>query len=391
MTQKVLKLHVLRYSCQVCAYHGTHFRQMNTGPEIRSICVKCSWRNNPDNYRENVFIFILKVPTGTVYYSIHVLIPLRRQPWINTTDSAARTPTSLRANRAPGAAAPPTAATTVHAATRVSALESFPRLLQPIPVSAASAQHALASATQEMPSSATAIQAKATKVNPKTYTLERLQDKWLADRLNESVNWKRLHVDSADLSKSLVAAKQFYNLVTGPAGPIGGKGSSTDFSQEHPTSHSGNTSKSQVLLELLKQSEVLADNLDQLLGMLHSLEREAHAEGIGFSPRGWKLVQSTEEALGAAGAFAETLDDVASSDSSISLRGSSRLPATVLRLRSALGSFGSNPSARKLSDAIRAQQLADLLQGSSLRHLAARPLPKNGSESVSPAKEAVLS
>ncbi|OEH73992.1 hypothetical protein cyc_03827 [Cyclospora cayetanensis] len=270
-------------------------------------------------------------------------------------------------------------------------LESFPRLLQPIPVSAASAQHALASATQEMPSSATAIQAKATKVNPKTYTLERLQDKWLADRLNESVNWKRLHVDSADLSKSLVAAKQFYNLVTGPAGPIGGKGSSTDFSQEHPTSHSGNTSKSQVLLELLKQSEVLADNLDQLLGMLHSLEREAHAEGIGFSPRGWKLVQSTEEALGAAGAFAETLDDVASSDSSISLRGSSRLPATVLRLRSALGSFGSNPSARKLSDAIRAQQLADLLQGSSLRHLAARPLPKNGSESVSPAKEAVLS
>lgn len=127
---------------------------------------------------------------------------------------------------------------------------------------------------------------------------EQLQDKWLSDRLSESVNWNRLSVDAAALSRVLTGAKETAREKAAGKRPRG------------PSSRSAD---GEILLELLRQSEVLADNLDQLLGLLHKLEREATAEGVGFGPKGWNLVMSTEQALSAAGAFAETLDEAASS------------------------------------------------------------------------------
>lgn len=125
-----------------------------------------------------------------------------------------------------------------------------------------------------------------------------LQDKWLSDRLAEAVNWNRLAVDAAALSRVLTGAQNFVN---------------GEATKVQPARRQGGPADGEILLELLKQSEMLADNLDQLLGMLHRLQREATAEGIGFSSNGLNLVRSTEQALGAAGAFAETLDELASS------------------------------------------------------------------------------
>lgn len=188
--------------------------------------------------------------------------------------------------------------------------------------------------------------------------LEIIQDKWLADRLVDSVNWSRLAVDAAAFSRALETAAE-----TDPHGqhsrgqPVGPPG--------------GPPPKSDVVLDLLKRSEMFADNIDQLLGMLNGLEREASREGIGFSPNGWNLVMSVEQTLSAAGTFAETLDDVASTDRTVAARGSELLPIIAQRLSSALNSFGSDSASQRLGEAIGRQRLAPLLQAPLLRHIAA--------------------
>ncbi|KAL8426226.1 hypothetical protein Efla_007035 [Eimeria flavescens] len=184
-------------------------------------------------------------------------------------------------------------------------------------------------------------------------TPDRVQDKWLSDRLTEYVNWNRLSVDSAALSRVLMDAKQ---VTHGKAGlkKLG----------RIPAEQTDN-----FLVELLRQSEMLADNLDQLLGLLHRLEREATAEGVGFGHNGWHLVMSTEEALGAAGAFAEALDEATINAHSSGSHGEA-LPAMALQLSTALNNFGPDPTGGRLHEAIGKQQLVPLLEDLSKQHLA---------------------
>lgn len=148
--------------------------------------------------------------------------------------------------------------------------------------------------------SSSATQETSTAVPTYEKELENVQDKWLADRLADSVNWSRLAIDAAAFSHVLEIAAETdphsQHHKGAPRGPLGGPAPRSD-----------------VVLDLLKRSEMFADNIDQLLGMLNGLEREATKEGIGFSPNGWNLVMSVEQTLSAAGAFAETLDDLASS------------------------------------------------------------------------------
>ncbi|KAL8444568.1 hypothetical protein Emag_005464 [Eimeria magna] len=183
---------------------------------------------------------------------------------------------------------------------------------------------------------------------------EQEQDKWLSDRLSEFVNWNRLSVDAGALYRVLLEAKQV----------------AQERAHVKPSERVSGESAEEVYLELLKQSEMLADNLDQLLGLLHRLEREAAAEGVGFNNNGWNLVMSTEEALGAAGAFAESLDEATINTRSLSSRGTD-LPAVALQLSSALNSIGPDPTGGRLSEAIGKQQLVPLLQDLSQHHLLA--------------------
>ncbi|KAL8273432.1 hypothetical protein Esti_002677 [Eimeria stiedai] len=201
---------------------------------------------------------------------------------------------------------------------------------------------------------------------------ENLQDKWLSDRLSEFVNWNRLSVDSGALSRVLLGAKQVAQerAHVKPSEPLSGE------------------TAGEIYLELLKQSEMLADNLDQLLGLLHRLEREAAAEGVGFNHNGWNLVMSTEEALGAAGAFAETLDEATISTRSLSSRGTD-LPAVALQLSSALNSIGPDPTGGRLSEAIGKQQLVPLLQDLSHHHLLGSSHAKQASPRVMTAASTV--
>ncbi|KAL8446397.1 hypothetical protein Emed_004851 [Eimeria media] len=181
---------------------------------------------------------------------------------------------------------------------------------------------------------------------------EQEQDKWLSDRLSEFVNWNRLSVDAGALYRVLLGAKQV----------------AQQGAHVKPSQRLSAESAEEIYLELLKQSEMLADNLDQLLGLLHRLEREAIAEGVGFNHNGWNLVMSTEEALGAAGAFAESLDEATINTRSLSSRGTD-LPAVALQLSSALNSIGPDPTGGRLSEAIGKHQLVPLLQDLSQHHL----------------------
>ncbi|KAL8437472.1 hypothetical protein ACSSS7_000895 [Eimeria intestinalis] len=197
---------------------------------------------------------------------------------------------------------------------------------------------------------------------------EQLQDKWLSDRLTEFVNWNRLSVDAGALSRVLLGAKQVAQERTAHV-----------KSREHLSRRH----REDIYLELLKQSEMLADNLDQLLGLLHRLEREATAEGVGFNHNGWNLVISTEEAVGAAGAFADALDEATINARSPSSRGSD-LPAVALQLSSALNGIGPDPTGGRLGEAIGKQQLVPLLQDLSEHHLLSPPHAKQAPPRLMP-------
>lgn len=77
-----------------------------------------------------------------------------------------------------------------------------------------------------------------------------------------------------------------------------------------------------------------------------------------------------EQILGAAGALAEGVEDVASTDRTAAPRGSKLLPL-IPHGFPALNSFGSDSASRHLGAAIRKQRLARFLQGLSLRHISA--------------------